>query len=124
MRTRRSGYAMLLVLVFSVLLLSLYSLAYRSMAGALRIETARALENQRDEGSIRAAARAVALLETGAPPTDPYTCGVAIDTSAGTRSFTVTFATEGSPAMWSVRCEPTLPDQDPPAMPVSFAPAP
>jgi hypothetical protein len=124
MNTRRSGYALLLVLLFVVLLLSLYSLAYRTIAASLRVETARSLVNRRDEGSVQAAARGLSLLETGLPPTDPYACGVTIETSRGPRSFTVTFTSEAGPTAWSVAAAPTPDDQDPPPMPATFAPIP
>ncbi len=121
MNRTQGGYAMMLVLVFIVLFLSLCSLAYRHSAAALRVESARSLQIQRDEGSIHALARALALLETGAPPSDPYVCGVTIDTSTGPRSFTVTFASEGT-NNWSVRSAATEPNENPQPMPSSFAP--
>ena len=58
--TPRRGYAMVLVLVFIALLLSIYSVAYRDVAAALRIETVRTLRQQRDEGE---ALQAVAVMQ-------------------------------------------------------------
>lgn len=112
---------MLLVLAFIVLLLSLWSVAYRHTAAALRIESARSLAVQRDEGSLHALARGLALLETGVPPTDPYACGVTIETSSGPRSMTITFGSEGA-GNWSVSSRPTQPNEYPPPIPVSFVP--
>ena len=118
--TPRRGYAMVLVLVFIALLLSIYSVAYRDVAAALRIETVRTLRQQRDEGSVEALARGLTLLETGLPPQDPYVCEVTIDTSTGERSFTVTFiSTAGN--NWSVHAAPTQPLENPDPMPASFA---
>jgi hypothetical protein len=102
---RRGGFAMLLALVFLVLFLSLWSLAYRQVASVLRIETARSTRIRRDEGCTRAVARGLALLETGYPPTTPYSCGVTLTTSAGARDFTVTFTLEGG-SNWSVAATP------------------
>lgn len=119
--TSRRGYAMVTVLVFMALLLSIYGVAYRQIAAALRIETARTLLRQRDEGSLPALARGLALLETGLPPQDPYICAVSIDTSTGLRSFTVTFASETG-ANWSVHAAPTQPLENPDPMPATFAP--
>ena len=116
----RRGYAMVLVLVFIALILSLYGVSYRYVAAALRIETARTLQQQRDEGSVRALAKGLALLETGLPPSDPYICAVTLYTSAGLRSFTVTFTSEAE-EIWSVSAAPTLPSEDPQRMPDSFA---
>jgi hypothetical protein len=116
----RRGYAMLMALVFIALLLSLYSVAYRDLGAALRIETVRTLQRQRDEGSLQALARGLTLLETGLPPQDPYVCAVTLDTSSGERSFTVTFAWEGD-NRWSVHAAPTQPLEYPEPMPVTFA---
>lgn len=123
MRTKsaRSGFAMMLVLVFIVLFLTMLGVACRRTAAALRIESVRALQVQRDEGSLHALARGLALLETGLPPSDPYACGVVIDTSEGARSFTVTFTSEGG-NNWSVTSSPTGAGEAPPAMPVVFTP--
>lgn len=110
----------MIVVVFVVLLLLLYSVAYRYTTSALRIETARTLQKERDEGTLQALARGLALLETGLPPSDPYVCGVTINTPTGPRSFTVTFASEGGDN-WSVHSAPTLLGEDPDPMPSSFA---
>jgi hypothetical protein len=115
---------MVLVLVFLTLALCLYGVTQRQIAAMLRTETVRSLQRQRDEGCLQAAGRGLDLLETGFPPTDPYTCGVTVDTSLGSRSFTVTFTGEGMDAegkpKWSVRAAPTGPLETPQAMPPRF----
>jgi hypothetical protein len=103
----RAGYAMMLVVVFLVLILSLSSVAFRNLGTALRIESARAVTQVRDEGSLQAAARGLAVLQTGLPPTDPYVAGVTIETSTGTRNFSVTFASEDE-TIWSVQAAPVV----------------
>ncbi len=119
-RSSRDGYARVLVLIFIALMLCMYSVAYRHVAAALRIETARTLLKQRDEGSVHALAGGVTLLETGMPPSDPYVCAVIIGTSPNERSFTVTFVSEGGNA-WSVSAAPTQWPDEPQAMPATFA---
>ena len=119
---RRSGYALVLVLIFVVLFLSLLGVAWRRVASVLRVSSVRAAQVQRDEGSILALARALHLLETGLPPSSPYVCGVTINTSTGPRTFTVTFTSEGETA-WSVRSDLAKAGENPPSMPDSFAPA-
>ena len=104
----RRGYAMMLVLMFIVLFLALLGVVYREVAGALRIESLHSIEVQRDAGSVHALARALALLETGLPPANPYVCGVTIDTPDGPLAFTVTFATEDG-VTWQVQSSPTPP---------------
>jgi hypothetical protein len=111
---------MVLVLLFIALMLSMYSVSYRQLASALRIEHIRLLQSQRDEGSTKALARGLSLLETGLPPTDPFVCGVTIDTSVGQRSYTVTYSGEGA-NLWAVHVAPTQPMEDPPPMPEHFA---
>lgn len=118
----RAGYAMLLVLAFILLFLALLGVAYRQLGAAVRIETTRVLQVQRDEGSLHALARGVALLETGLPPTSPYVGAVTITTTTGPVSYTVTFLSEGSTS-WSVAVVPTAAAENPPALPTTFAPS-
>ena len=110
---------MVLVLVFIALMLCFYSVAYRHVAAALRVETARTLQRQRDEGSIHAVARGVTLLETGLPPSNPYVCKATIGTPPDERSFTVTFTSEEE-GIWSVHAAPTQWPDDPEPMPACF----
>jgi hypothetical protein len=117
----RSGYALMLVLIAIVALLLFYGVAYRHLACALRLESARVQQQQRDEGTIHALARALTLLETGLPPSQPYVCGVTVTTATGPRLFTVTLSHEGV-ENWSVHAAPALPGADPDPMPSSFAP--
>jgi hypothetical protein len=118
-KSSRSGYAMLLVLAFLVLFLSVLSLAYSQIASLIRAETARAQEALRDQGSIPALGRAMALLETGYPPTNPYECGTIVDSSMGSTEFTVTFTSQGS-GNWSVDVVPTAAGDNPLPMPLLF----
>jgi hypothetical protein len=122
MKTRppRRGYAMVLVLVFIALMLTFYSVAYRHVAAALRAETVRTLQRQRDEGSIAAVARGLTLLETGLPPSNPYTCATMVGTPLQERSFTVTFTSE-TEGVWLVHAAPTEWPDEPEPMPPSFA---
>ena len=116
----RDGYALMLVFMFIVLLLAFLMVAYRGVASAVRIESARSAEVSRDEGSTQALAKAMALLETGLPPGNPYVCGATIQTSAGPRPFTVTFTLE-SGTTWQVSVAATAADDSPQPMPPSFA---
>ena len=116
---KRRGYAMVLVLVFIALMLSVYSVAYRHVAAAVRIEKVRTQLRQRNEGSVEALAQALTALETGLPPSDPYVCATAVETTTGTRSFTVTFTSQPGDS-WSVHVAPTDPMDDPPPMPARF----
>jgi len=112
---------MVIVLVFILLFLSLWGVAYRQTAAALRAESVEVNRVERDEGSTQAVARGLALLETGLPPSNPYVCGITVTTPTGPRAFTVTFTPEGS-NNWSVQAAPTAAGTSPPPMPSTFGP--
>ena len=116
----RSGYALGLVLLFMALMLSLSSVLYRQLGATLRVESVRAAQVVRDEGSLRALALALALMETGLPPSSPYICGVMIETSIGPRDYTVTFSAADDTS-WSIHAAPTQPNDMHDPMPISFA---
>ena len=111
---------MVLVMVFIALLLTFYSVAYRHVATAVRAEKVRAKQQQRDEGCIRAVARGLTLLETGVPPSDPYTCSTTVATPLGDCLFTVRFESEGT-GVWVVRSYPTQWPDEPEPMPATFS---
>lgn len=114
---------MLLVVLFVLLFLAMLGVSYRELGAALRIESTRVQQVQRDQGCVPAAARGLALLETGLPPSNPYVGAVTIPTSTGPCSFTVTFTSEGG-NNWAVNAMLTPPGTDPPPLPSTFAPSP
>lgn len=59
----RRGYAMLIVLVFVILFTSMLGVAWRQIGSVLRTETVRVKQMNRDQGSLRAAAAALRMLE-------------------------------------------------------------
>ncbi len=118
----RHGYALLVTLLFVVLFTAMLGVAWRSTASALRLESVRAIQARRDQGSIHAMARAMRLLETGLPPSTPYVCAVTIDTADGPRAYAVTFVAEDG-SNWSVRSAALEAGKSPPPMPDTFAPA-
>ena len=119
-RKRRAGFALLLVIGFNVMLLAVWSVAYRSVGSAIRVEMTRSLRRTRDDGTMTALGQGVALLQfssplnaDGSPITSPetYTCYVQLDlvtpTTTTERWFAVVYtlqppATDGSP-VWTVR---------------------
>src|SRR5262249_18244496 len=113
------GYALMLVLIFLVLSLSMASVAYRELAGILRVESARTTEDVRDQGSLEALARALALLETGTPPSNPYVVGVIVNTPNGERELTITMASL-TPGVWTINSAPTTAGESPSPMPSTF----
>lgn len=111
----------MLTMLFCLLFLSLLGVAWRGTASVLRGQSIREIQTRRDEGTIPALARAMKLLETGPPPSDPYVCGLTLDTSDGPRSFTVTFSGEGE-NRWAVHAAATASGDNPTPMPDTFAP--
>ena len=118
-RSSRSGYALLTVMIFLVLMLAATGVVHRHLSSTLRIERARVQAEQRDEALIHALANAMELLETGTPPTDPYVCRTTIDMSQGLESITVIYEHEID-EIWNVHAAPTSPDENPQIMPASF----
>jgi hypothetical protein len=117
----RRGYALIIVIAFTMLLFSLSALVFRQLGTALRIEKARAAQTLRDEGSVPALARALRLLQSGSPPSDPYRCGVTIETSLGPRDYTVTMSSDDV-THWTIQVAPTQAGDTPDPMPSDFAP--
>jgi len=70
----RRGNALMLVVVFLVVMLSMIGETFRQAATTLRVESARSKRVACDEGSMEAAAWAVKWLEDGNTPIDsaPY----------------------------------------------------
>jgi hypothetical protein len=116
----RRAYAMILVLLFLVLFLAILGVAFCEVAAAIRIVSLQAIESDRDEGSLQAAALAVALLETGLPPTSPYVCVATIDTPAGPRALRVTWTLQTG-TTWSICATPAAPDEVLTPMPGTLA---
>ena len=111
---------MVLVLVFNLLLLSLYAIAFRQLDSLLRTETVRTLGVERHAGRVEAVARGLSILESGLPPTDPYECAVTVIVHNEPRQFTVTFTSEGS-YEWVVKAFPTAFGLDVESMPSQFS---
>ncbi len=118
-RSARRGYALMTVSIFLVLMLAMTGVVHRHLSSTLRIEKARIQGQQRDEALMHALAKALELIETGLPPSDPYICETTIDTSQGLESITVTYTNELN-EIWSVHAAPTGPNANPQPMPATF----
>jgi hypothetical protein len=118
-RRRRSGYAMLAVLVFLAVSLIFIGVGQRRISSQLQLERARIEVEDFNEGPAQAMAKALKLLETGVPATTPYECGVSLSTSAGVRLFSVRFTQSGT-NQWSVQVAPIETMGSLPSMPAVF----
>lgn len=119
-RSARRGSAMLLVALSITLMLVALGVALRGLGSALWVQSAQTSRIQRDQGSVQALALALTLLETGAPPTNPYSCEVTINTSTGAVNYTATYSSDSS--TWTVEVAPYTTGTEP-MMPTTFASA-
>ena len=86
-RRQRRGYAMVLVVVFLLILLSTLGLAYRQMATTLQLEMARTQQIDFEQGSLKLGSIGLGMLE--GPLSTPFTMAQSYSTSAGTRWYTL-----------------------------------
>jgi hypothetical protein len=118
-RSRRRGYALLAVLLFLAVSLIFIGVGQRRISSQLQLERARMEVEDFNEGPIQAAAKALSLLETGFPPSDPYECGVTLSTDAGQRVFSVRFV-QSDADQWTIQVAPVDSMGSLPAMPAVF----
>ena len=116
---RQMGYTLGGTMVFLVLAALLWEGVVFQMAGYLRMEKALSQQQSGRQGCTRAAAWALALLETGVPPDDPYVCQMSpMQDSA--KVYVATFRDEGGLRYAvSIRLA-TVADETLPTAPVSF----
>jgi len=117
-RSARRGYTMIVVLVFLTLMLSALAVTQRRLSSVLRVESGFVNAESRGDRA-RAMGRALDVLWTGRPPSDPYICATIVQTSAGPISYTISYDQKGG-KHWKVLVEPTAPGDDPPLLPTSF----
>jgi hypothetical protein len=88
MSTRRRGHVLLGTITFLILAMLAWMVAFSSLSSSVRSARLFLLRQDRDHGAVRALAWGLALLETGNPPTSPYSCRATVDTG---RVFVITF---------------------------------
>jgi hypothetical protein len=118
--------ALALVLIYTTLILSIWSVANRQTVDLVRLKERlwqREMENQEVRCRRLALAYGLALLETGRPPSDPYECEAVVQTPSGSLAFVVRFESVGGQSKWQVSArlkEGTDPSNLP--RPTRFAP--
>ncbi len=101
---KQTGYAlagtMMCILIITIMWLGVV----KQIGSYLRIE--KSFQQQQDyyDGCVRALSWGLTLLETGLPPTNPYSCTVQVGRD-GTQSFVITFE-ETTPLNFSVSTRP------------------
>ena len=124
-RPRRRGFAMVAVVVFVLVFLGLWTVAARQISSMLRVEQARAKRVGATSPHCprKALAQALAALESGYPPANPYTCLVTVDSTEFAVTYTINPDTE-DPTDWLVTAS-TITDPGLPALdPSQFEPTP
>jgi hypothetical protein len=109
-RPNRRGYALMLVVIFIALFLTILGLAWRQTSSLLRVGTIRAIQMQRDQGCLPAAIQGIHYLEicqaNSTTPSSPQVYLI----NGFSNTFTVTFtleATSGGSKTWSIVAVPT-----------------
>jgi hypothetical protein len=98
---------MVIVLVTMIVLMLMWSAAYRTAASAVVVETAARERSQTDDGPRQAAARALEWLEAGQVPSGFSRYRTSVTTSDGTFDYAVTFQSvgkrHGNGARWQIK---------------------
>ena len=82
------GHALLGTMAFLVLAMLMWLAAFAHVGGYIRVEKACQLRNARSDGPTRAMAWGLTLLEGGVPPSNPYSCRMAVNSGL---TYVVTF---------------------------------
>lgn len=108
-RPNRRGYALMLVVIFVALFLTMLGLSWRHTASLLRVETVRAVQMRRDRGCLQAAIQGIHYLEKCKVSGDtPSTQQFLID--GFSKTFDVSFSNEGvsgGSTTWKIIAAPT-----------------
>jgi len=93
----QSGLALVLTAVVGFLTMAMFLSAIRAVDDATRGERLQVLRQHRSDGVSAALADGVALLRTGEPPIDPYSCVETLfDAASNQYDCKVTFTNTGS----------------------------
>jgi hypothetical protein len=108
------------VLLFLVFAFAAWTVYFRGSASLLRIEQARVERETRDIWTAPAMAQALRLLQTGTPPTDPYSCKLELTQDGVTKYFRLSYE-QVSSTRWQVTAAPTASDDVAVEAPDTFA---
>lgn len=101
-RGPRRGYAMLSVLLLLAVGLIFATIQQRQIGSTLALEQSRLETEDFQQGAVSVMAQALTLLETGLPPSDPYSCSVTI----GDQKYQVDFDHVDG-IKWKINVTPT-----------------
>src|SRR5438132_1309871 len=106
------GYALLTVMLFLAFAFGAWAVFYHTSASAIRVEEARSRRDTRTIWTAPAIAQGLRLLESGPPPSDPYSCKVTVSSDSETRYILLTYDKVAS-SRYTIAATPT--DADNPA---------
>ena len=119
--SRNSGHALFGTLVFLLLVMIIWLGVARQVATCIRIEKNFQAQKSYYDTCIRALSWGLSLLETGIPPSDPYSCKVLVGEN-NSQTFVVTF-TKITDLNYTVTARPAeLSDELLPSAPETFTP--
>ena len=119
----RGGFALLTVMFFLAFAFGAWAVFYHSSAAALRLEEARSKRDTRTTWTAPAIAQGLRLLQTGNPPSDPYSCKMAIASDSETHYILLTY-NQISLGRYTIAATPTTADDPTQAAPSTFLPVP
>lgn len=117
------GSALLLVAVLGFLTMALWATAYRATHDSIRGEAFAVKRAERGFTVAEAAARGVALLRTGEPPSQRYACVVTIRYEDEDHACVVSYTPSAGQDTWLVEARPALDGEIRalPDMPITFS---
>lgn len=98
-RRSQRGSVMLFAVVLGLLAMAIWVVAWRATHDAIRVERFVKTRDRGDDTTLEAVAAALALLETGVPPDDPFE---ALYENADGDVLKVTFDSDGDVLLWDV----------------------
>ncbi|GJM22072.1 MAG: hypothetical protein DHS20C15_19870 [Planctomycetota bacterium] len=101
-RPSEQGAALVLVTVMGFLALAIFVRAWRGTHDAIRTESYVVARALRDESVGEALAAGIHLLETGRPPSDPYSAVLTVSATQGDVDCTLTWTSAGDLDTWDV----------------------
>ncbi len=119
----RHGFALMTVLFFLAFAFGAWAIFYHSSASALRLQEARAMRDTRTTWTAPAIAAGLRLLQTGNPPSDPYSCKVTIASDSETHYILLTFD-QITLGRYTLTASPTTADDPTHSAPSTFLPVP
>ena len=100
-----------------------WAIFYHTSASAIRVEEARTERDTRSTWTAPAIAQGLRLLESGPPPSDPYSCKVTVASDSDTQYILLTYD-QISTGRYKITAVPTTADNVAPSAPTSFLPLP